>query len=98
MAMFTQRNNKTSIDFRNYDLKNPPRRVPYNLPKHIEQKADNLMKELGVNTGSIDMIYTKNKEYVFLEVNPAGQFGMTAVPCNYPINKKMAEYLINSLS
>jgi len=98
MAMFTQKNKKTSIDFRNYDFKTPPRRVPYKLPKPIEQKLDGFMNELGVNTGSIDMIYTKNKEFYFLEVNPTGQFGMTAVPCNYPINKKVAEYLTNSLN
>jgi len=97
MAMFTQGNIKTSIDFRNYDYDKPPRRVPFQLPKNIEKKLNNLMKELGLNTGSIDMIYTKKKEYYFLEVNPSGQFGMTSVPCNYPINQEVAKFLINSL-
>jgi D-alanine-D-alanine ligase-like ATP-grasp enzyme len=56
------------------------------------------MRELGVNTGSIDMIYTKDNEYVFLEVNPTGQFGMTSVPCNYPIDLEVAKFLKNSLN
>lgn len=65
MAMFTQRNQKTTIDYRNYDFEYPARRVPYDLPKSIEKKIDALMRELGLNTGSIDMIYTVNNEYVF---------------------------------
>jgi ATP-GRASP peptide maturase of grasp-with-spasm system len=97
MAMFTQKNTKTSTDFRNYDFKNPPRRVPYFLPKNIENKLHNLMLELGVNTGSIDMIYSKRKEYIFLEVNPSGQFGMTEMPCNFPISFKIAKFLTKSL-
>lgn len=97
MAMFTQKNSKTSVDFRNYDRNNPPRRVPYNLPKEIELRLNNLMLELGINTGSIDMICTEKKEFVFLEVNPTGQFGMTEVPCNYPIHYEIAKYLTNSI-
>jgi ATP-GRASP peptide maturase of grasp-with-spasm system len=98
MAMFTQKNSKTSIDFRNYDYDRPPRRIPYQLPKNIETMLDDFMRELGVNTGSIDMIYTKDNEYVFLEVNPTGQFGMTSVPCNYPIDLEVAKFLKNSLN
>jgi hypothetical protein len=38
---------------------------------------------------------TKKGEYVFLEVNPIGQFGMVSAPCNYNLEKKIAQYLIN---
>jgi hypothetical protein len=32
---------------------------------------------------------------VFLEVNPTGQYGMVSDPCNYYLDKKIAEYLID---
>lgn len=93
MAIFSQNNIKTKIDFRSYDVENPTRYVPYILPNEIEVKIDNLMRKLGLNTGSIDIIYAIDDEYYFLEVNPAGQFGMTSTPCNYNLHKKIAEYL-----
>jgi D-alanine-D-alanine ligase-like ATP-grasp enzyme len=51
------------------------------------------MNKLDLNCGSIDMIVTPKNEYVFLEVNPVGQFGMVSYPCNYNLEKKIAEYL-----
>ena len=54
-----------------------------------------LMKKLGLNFGSIDMIKAKNGEYYFLEVNPVGQFGMVSHPCNFSIEKHLAELLIS---
>lgn len=53
------------------------------------------MKLMDLNTGSIDMIKNKNNEYIFLEVNPVGQFSMVSYPCNYYIEEKIASYLIN---
>ena len=52
------------------------------------------MKYVNLNTGSIDMIVTKENEYIFLEVNPVGQFGMVSQPCNYYLEKKITEYLM----
>jgi glutathione synthase/RimK-type ligase-like ATP-grasp enzyme len=94
MVIFSQNNEKTKNDFRNYDRVNPNRYEPYNLPKEIETKLDLLMRNIGLNTGSIDMIKTPNGEYYFLEVNPSGQFGMTALSCNYPLYKTVADFLI----
>ena len=93
MAIFSQKDNKTNIDFRNYNDDKPNRTVPYKIPKDVEQKLDLLMKTLGLNSGSIDMIVTPDNEYVFLEVNPVGQFGMVSYPCNYNLEKRIAEYL-----
>ncbi len=96
MSIFSQANKKTKYDFRNYDIQNPNRFEPYNLPKMIERKLNILMKNIGLNTGSIDMIKTPEGDYVFLEVNPSGQFGMTAFPCNYPLHKIVANFLIKN--
>jgi ATP-GRASP peptide maturase of grasp-with-spasm system len=93
MAIFSQADKQTEVDFRNYNRQVPNRNVPYILPKELKKLLKLLMKNLGLNTGSIDMIYTKEKEYIFLEVNPSGQFGMTSKPCNYNIEEKIADYL-----
>lgn len=93
MAIFSQNDEQTKIDFRNYNTLKPNRRVPYKLPKSIEKKIDKLMRILQLNDGSIDMIVDKNGNYLFLEVNPVGQFGMVSIPCNYQIEKKIAETL-----
>lgn len=93
MAIFSQKDNQTEVDFRNYNKVKPNRRVPFKLPKDEEAKIHALMKQLKLNSGSIDMIVTPNNEYIFLEVNPIGQFGMVSHPCNYNLEKVIAEYL-----
>ncbi len=93
MGIFSQEDTQTSVDFRNYNDEYPNRTVPFKLPNSIESKIDQLMQNLNINCGSIDMILTKNNEFVFLEVNPIGQFGMTSGPCNYYLAKDIAEFL-----
>lgn len=93
MAIFSQDDEQTKVDFRNYNLKNPNRTVPYKLPKDIERRLVLFMQKMNLDTGSIDMIVTPELEYVFLEVNPVGQYGMTSIPCNYYLDEKIAQYL-----
>jgi len=93
MAIFSQRDVKTAIDFRRYNTKKPNRNVPYNLPAELEQKLRTLMNRLKLNTGSIDMVVTKDNKFVFLEVNPVGQYGMVSYPCNYNLDSLIAQYL-----
>jgi hypothetical protein len=38
MAIFSQNNEKTKLDFRNYDNEKPNRFVPYQLPEELEKK------------------------------------------------------------
>ena len=90
MAIFSQANEKTKVDFRNYDRARPNRCVPYQLPQAIEAKLSVLMRSAGLNSGSIDMILTPGKEYVFLEINPVGQFQWLSRNCNYDIERRIA--------
>lgn len=94
MAIFSQKNERTRVDFRNYDFENPNRYVPYKLPQSVESNLTKLMELLSLKQGSIDLIKDKNNNYIFLEVNPVGQFGMTSIPCNYHLEKKVAKLLI----
>ncbi len=94
MAIFSQTNSRTKTDFRNYDRKDPNRNIPFKLPKQIKSKLTTIMKKLKLASGSIDMIVDKDGEYIFLEVNPIGQFGMVSIPCNYGIENIIAKKLI----
>ena len=93
MAIFSQLDSQTEVDFRVYNESKPNRTIPFNLPGEIEGKLYRLMIECGYNTGSIDMIVTDEDRYVFLEVNPVGQFDMVSFPCNYHLQKKIADKL-----
>ena len=93
MAIFSQLSKSTNIDYRNIDREKPNRNVPYKLPKDIEAKLEAFMQKSELDTGSIDMIVTPNNEYVFLEVNPVGQFDWLSVNCNYYVEEKIAQYL-----
>lgn len=93
MAIFSQSNAQTRVDYRHYDRNTPNRRIPFKMPKDIENKLKSVLLELNLNSASIDLIYSTQKEFVFLEINPIGQFGMVSYPCNYQIEKLIAEYL-----
>ncbi|MBT9395463.1 hypothetical protein KLP40_20025 [Hymenobacter sp. NST-14] len=69
--------------------------VPYQLPVATEQQLTQLMRTMGLNTGSIDLLKTPADEYVFLEVNPAGQYLAESAFCHYALEKEIAEWLIN---
>lgn len=93
MAIFSQNDKQTTTDFRHYNINKPNRCIPFILPNSIESKLKKLMNNIKINSGSIDLIKNKFGEYIFLEVNPLGQFGMTSFPCNYYLEKKIAKYL-----
>ena len=92
MAIFSSLNVNTQEDFRNYDLSKMNRFIPFKLPNMVESSLKKLCKELDLNFCSIDLIFN-GKDFYFLEINPVGQFGMTSLPCNYNIEKKIAALL-----
>lgn len=51
------------------------------------------MQKLTIKCGSIDMVVNTKNEFVFLEVNPFGQFQQVSFPCNYYLELKVAENL-----
>lgn len=94
MAIFSQNDKGTVQDFRQYNHANPNRMVPYKLPKEIEEKLIVLAKDLNLNCASFDLIKSTDNKFIFLEVNPGGQFGMVSFPCNYNLEKIIASELI----
>jgi len=55
--------------------------MPYQLPEEILSKLKLLMKDLDLNTGSIDLLIDAELNYHFLEVNPYGQIEWIAREC-----------------
>lgn len=94
MAIFSQKDNQTQLDFRNYNWEKPNRMEPCKLNVDLKKKIRKLMYRLYLNCGSIDLIVAKDGKTYFLEVNPTGQFGMVDFPCNYGLHKIVAEELI----
>lgn len=92
MAIFSQNDEQTRVDFRKYNRIKPNKNVPYNLPIDVEEKIHQLMQFLDLNSGSIDFIKKGNQHY-FLEINPIGQFTGMSNTCNYSLEQKIAEYL-----
>lgn len=93
MAIFSQRDKKTKDDYRRYNYQNPNRHVPFKIPADLENQVCKLMKNLNLRTGSIDFILSKDNEFIFLEINPTGQFTNLSMTCNYPLEKIIAEKL-----
>lgn len=64
------------------------------LPTEIARGLQALMSELGLVFGAVDLICTPAGEYVFLEVNPAGEWGMLERDLCLPISEAIAAALL----
>lgn len=84
----SQSNDNTKIDWRRDQLKF----TPYELPSAIENKCVKLTKQLGLSFGAIDLVKTNN-DYVFLEINPNGQWVWIESDTNLKISDAIIEYL-----
>lgn len=69
----SQQSDKTMIDWRHYDIENTPH-LPGKLPEKLERLCVDLVAHMGLRYGAIDMIVTPDDEYVFVEINPNGQW------------------------
>lgn len=94
IAIHSQDSEISKIDFRRYDFENVKYEV-VDLPKNITKFCKDILTHYSLSFGEIDMIYTKNKEYVFLEINPNGQWLWLELKTSYNLTKDIAENLIN---
>ena len=69
--------------------------MPYDLPENIKTKLLSLMDRLGLNYGAADVIVTPDERYVFLEVNPAGEFFWLDKLFEGQISEAIADVLLN---
>jgi glutathione synthase/RimK-type ligase-like ATP-grasp enzyme len=66
---------------------------PHNLPRRLELQLLKLMRTLGLTFGAIDLVETPSGDYVFLEVNPSGQWLWIDDLLNLGISDAVAEWL-----
>ena len=64
------------------------------LPAAVHERLRTLMAQLGLRQGAIDMIVTPDGDYVFLEVNPHGEWGMLERDLGLPIGAALADALL----
>lgn len=69
------------------------RMKPVDLPEDVQARLHALMKRLGLVYGAIDMRRTPEGRYVFLEINPAGQWLFIERGCGLPISSALAALL-----
>lgn len=94
VAIFSQNDSQTKVDYRKYNPTSPNRVIPFQLPPNLETKLSQLAAALGLNTGSFDMIVDTQGQFYLLEVNPVGQFGNHSESCNLSIERRIAERLL----
>ena len=79
------------------DWRTPDRQVfkweHFNVPETLADKIRALMKQMGLYFGALDVILTPEGQYVFLEVNPAGEWGMLERDLGLTISDAIANAL-----
>jgi len=91
--IYSQKSERTMIDWRNYGGE-----IPYisaKLPPDIEEKCVKFVEELGLHFGAIDMIRTPNDRFVFLEINPSGQWYWVEEKTGLLISEALINLLVN---
>jgi glutathione synthase/RimK-type ligase-like ATP-grasp enzyme len=70
-----------------------PEHELFALPGHIKASIRRLMYSFGLNFASLDMIVTPDGEFVFLELNPNGQWLWLELELGLPLVASMADLL-----
>lgn len=94
-AIDSQASKRTKHDWRHYDLLRN-RYDPHTLPERTERQCAELVASYGLRFGAIDLVLTPGGEYVFLELNPNGQWGFVEMLTGLPIAEAIVEELIPS--
>ncbi len=89
----SQVNKKTEVDWRHYDIDKTPHEKVL-LPNEIESKLLDFMNIVNLQYGAIDLIETPTGEFVFLEINPAGQWDWVNHLANLSIPSAVLDMMI----
>jgi hypothetical protein len=89
----SQCSHRTRQDWRHYDHANT-RLAVHELPRDVERRCVELTRRLDLCFGAIDLIMTPAGEYVFLEINPAGEYGWIEGAARLPISEAICDLLL----
>ena len=90
-AVYSQSDVEAKVDWRR-------KRLVFNevqLPDEIKNLCIQILRELNLGFGAIDLIKTPKGEYVFLEINPNGQWVWIENQTGQRISEAIIEYLTN---
>jgi len=90
----SQASNHTRHDWRRYDFYKTPY-LPHSLPHDLEQRCVQFVERLGLCYGAIDMVLTPDGRYVFLEINPNGQYLWVENATGLPISDALCDLLMS---
>jgi len=66
----------------------------FELPENLQSLLHKYMRRLGLVYGAIDMRLTEDGEFVFLEINPSGQWLFVEQRTGMPITEAFANLLL----
>lgn len=89
----SQSSNEGREDWRNGALRDVTHTL-INLPTNVEDKLRNMMRYYGLRYGAFDIIVTPDDQYVFLEVNPNGQWAWIEIMTGIQIGRALATLFI----
>jgi hypothetical protein len=89
----SQQTHHTRHDWRRYDLSNTPH-FPHALPVEVQERCVRLVERLELCYGAIDMILTPEGRYVFIEINPSGQYLWIEEETRLPISAAICDLLM----
>ena len=92
IAIHTQESEISKVDSRKYDLDNVPHEQ-IKLPNNVKEFCSGILQNYGLHFGVLDFIYSKSGKYVFLELNPNGQWLWLEEQSGYNLTKEVAENL-----
>jgi glutathione synthase/RimK-type ligase-like ATP-grasp enzyme len=93
VEIHSQVSNHTRHDWRRYDMAETPH-MAHDLPSGVEQRCVQLVEQLGLCYGAIDMVVTPDGRYVFLEINPNGQYLWIEEATGLPISDAICDLLM----
>lgn len=92
VAIDSQQNKETETDWRKGENLLSHRKIE--LPFHLIEKCYRMLSELNLQYGAFDFILDKKGNYLFLEVNPNGQWAWIECQTGYDISGAIAKQLI----
>ena len=88
-------NSKRYIDWRAAEQENLSYQI-HKLPNSIEDKCKAIVTRLKLNYGAIDMVYSNNDMYYFLEINPNGQWAWLEQITDLNLTKTFVDLLTDN--
>jgi glutathione synthase/RimK-type ligase-like ATP-grasp enzyme len=83
----------TQVDWR-HTPPEPLRHAPIDLPPNVCSSISRLLDAFGLEFGAIDLVERDDGTFVFLEINPNGQWGWLQLRTGIDLASALAERLI----